>query len=910
MLNFVKQLQDFASRLVIETNRDALDRASRELAQVFEWGEALTDIRNVTLRDDISLVRGTLGPQPAAVFAAALQNERSSWSALNDVALYAYHASIEWGLFATYSGMVVFNSHWIRHNDWFRLPLVKWDNVGDYLELWEAVRPVGIASNVIDRVATSIYEPDSFLLPVDDALVNRLDYWRSEALRYARTEINFDESLQTLFAQLFILRVVEDRKLLPELPSLRTAYEVVSGIDLNKLSALLEQAQSAIGSELFEHSAIRQMPERVLSGIINDLYTPYNLPFGAQYNFSWIDADVLGLAYEKYLSTVLSPLPPSPQLSFFEQPIREVDRVSIRKARGVYYTPNYLVHYLTETAINNFEPPITVDSIPRIADFSCGSGSFLVAATESLIKRLRELDPTRNWARELINGRNIIGVDVDERAVTMARLALWLRLAEEPDPLPLPRLEGVIIQGDSLGSEVWERIPDDYDIVVGNPPFIATSRTIDRHTLSISFRSATGRYDYSYLFVEQGVRRLKPNGILALVIPNRLFKNRDAGIVREILAAETHLLQVVDFGSNEVFSGTSAYIGSIVCRKLAKDEIISRDSVVRVIDVVNLSPGYMAVSLLTASTLDKEFRSEGLVAYDAHLPHGSLPWVLVSPSAQAARMQLEDVSQMLSEVALTPQGIKTGANDIYILELESASDGLLVRVVNGLGESYLLERSLLRPVVFGSSIQKYEVAQGDRLILYPYEEGEVIPESSLRERFPKSYEYLQRYRNILSGRSSISSSAQLWYEIVRKRDKTWLDAPKLLMRDLATELSFSIDQHGSTYLVGGTAVVPAEQSLTWPLFVYLNSELVNQYLAQVAPSFRHGFQKYEPQHLSRIPVPNVVLEDLEVQQSLTRFGEELVLARIRQDEGKISALEEEVSAFLKVILGVSKKELM
>ena len=48
----------------------------------------------------MQVTRGFIGPQPAAVFSVGM-NGNSNLDLLNSAALYAYHASIQWGLVAT-----------------------------------------------------------------------------------------------------------------------------------------------------------------------------------------------------------------------------------------------------------------------------------------------------------------------------------------------------------------------------------------------------------------------------------------------------------------------------------------------------------------------------------------------------------------------------------------------------------------------------------------------------------------------------------------------------------------------------------------------------------------------------------------------------------------------------------------
>jgi hypothetical protein len=150
--------------------------------------------------------------------------------------------------------------------------------------------------------------------------------------------------------------------------------------------------------------------------------------------------------------------------------------------------------------------------------------------------------------------------------------------------------------------------------------------------------------------------------------------------------------------------------------------------------------------------------------------------------------------------------------------------------------------------------------------------GTVISEGEMEHRYPQTYRYLTAYRSILSARTSISASGLRWYELVRRRDEDWLKRQKLLIRDLAPETSFALDEAGSVFIVGGSAVVPERDDLLVPLLVYLNSACVNTLVRRTTPQFRGNFQKFEPQHLQRIPVMNRIVEDQEFADCLTDIG--------------------------------------
>ncbi|MDC3097683.1 BREX-1 system adenine-specific DNA-methyltransferase PglX [Candidatus Pelagibacter sp.] len=97
----------------------------------------------------------------------------------------------------------------------------------------------------------------------------------------------------------------------------------------------------------------------------------------------------------------------------------------------------------------------------KILDPACGSGAYLIAILNELVKlhnfldkREDNIDNNYNLKLSIINN-NLYGVDIDEIAVQIAQLRLWLSLIIEYEgkkPEPLPNLDFKIEKGDSLSS--------------------------------------------------------------------------------------------------------------------------------------------------------------------------------------------------------------------------------------------------------------------------------------------------------------------------------------------------------------------------------------------------------------------------------------------------------------------------
>jgi hypothetical protein len=283
------------------------------IARALSWKPEQLESRTINFHSVRSLTRVNVGGQGTAVF--AFSKETATRELVNIVALYAYHASIEWALVANEEQLTIFNSHWVKHGSWFELPSVPWDRIDGALDIFEALTPEGLTYGEIERVAARFPEPDGLLQPVDDALVARLDFWRGQIARYSKDVKRADELIHKLFAQLFVLRAVEDRKLTRESNSLLTCRkDLEASVDRPALKRIFAFAHNHLQSELFQADIIDEIPDAVLAGVIDDLYFPTHLPLeNARYNFAWIDADVLGRAYEKYLTQVLQSAPSGPQ---------------------------------------------------------------------------------------------------------------------------------------------------------------------------------------------------------------------------------------------------------------------------------------------------------------------------------------------------------------------------------------------------------------------------------------------------------------------------------------------------------------------------------------------------------------------------------------------------------------------
>ncbi|MBZ5505144.1 MAG: N-6 DNA methylase [Acidobacteriia bacterium] len=121
-----------------------------------------------------------------------------------------------------------------------------------------------------------------------------------------------------------------------------------------------------------------------------------------------------------------------------------------RKTTGSYYTPTSLVDCLLDSALDPVLEQAAKAADPerailhlKVCDPACGSGHFLIAAAHRIARRLAAVrtgdaepspDAVRHALRDVI-GHCVYGVDVNEMAVELCKVNLWLEALDPGKPL-------------------------------------------------------------------------------------------------------------------------------------------------------------------------------------------------------------------------------------------------------------------------------------------------------------------------------------------------------------------------------------------------------------------------------------------------------------------------------------------
>ena len=450
-------------------------------------------------------------------------------------------------------------------------------------------------------------------LSIDESFLAELDEYRSVL---ARTFKNHNPKLdsetlteltQRTLDRLVFLRFLEDKGIEPQRLVGRFGEKNTAWEDFITSSRRLDGIYNGI---VYKHHDILDSNKfRVDDTAFADICESF-AHINSPYDFNAIPIHILGSIYERFLGKVIVAT---------DKRVKVEEKPEVRKAGGVYYTPEYIVRYIVENTIGKLITSKTPDQIAKMhfADIACGSGSFLLGVFDLLlkyhghyyndnpgkarkgdcIKRDGKLYLSLSKKREILLN-NIYGVDIDAQAVEVCQLSLNLKLLQEETEASthqylldfehiakmkklLPDLSKNIVRGNSLiGTDILysqlfasdeerklnpmnfeDAFPEvmkrgGFDAVVGNPPYGADFSEGSAAYLAKRFKTSVWRGESYLVFVERAIGVLKRGGLFGYIIPDTYLNLKFTAPLRSLLLSSTKLKEVVALPS-KVFKGAT-----------------------------------------------------------------------------------------------------------------------------------------------------------------------------------------------------------------------------------------------------------------------------------------------------------------------------------------------------------------
>jgi len=391
-----------------------------------------------------------------------------------------------------------------------------------------------------------------------------------------------------------------------------------------------------------------------------------------------------------------------------------------------------------------------------------------------------------------------------------------------------------------------------FDAVIGNPPYVRIQAMKQWAPREVEFykdryvAASKGNYDIYVVFVEKGLELLSQHGLFGMILPHKFFNAKYGEALRRLLADGAHLSQVVHFGDNQVFTGSTTYTCLLFLEKAGSHAC----QIAKVPDLlVWRNTGRATVGAVSATKI------------------GMREWSFIVGGLAQVCERLEKGAMKLGELGRLFVGVQTNADHVFIVEEIRREGGRVLCKSRSTGEQHWFEDAHLKPLLKGSlNIRRYELTNVTKRLIFPYvtERGRslLIPHDEYARQFPLTWAYLVENKKLLAARNRGQMGAA-WYGYVYKKNHTLFDKPKIVVPSIAAGSRFALDLDGLYYFTGsggggggGYGIMLPEPTRVGYLYLLglLNSRLLSSYLRATSTPFRGGYFALNRQYIEKLPI--------------------------------------------------------
>lgn len=422
----------------------------------------------------------------------------------------------------------------------------------------------------------------------------------------------------------------------------------------------------------------------------------------------------------------------------------------------------------------------------RILENSCGDGEFLAQIVEryiaDAIKHKYKISEIRDGL-----SRDIFAYDVDEKMVEKC----ISRLDEIAFRFSLFDVNWNIKCADFL----TDPISNQFDYIVGNPPYIAYSDLpgdVQQYVKKHFDTCKKGKFDYCYAFIEKSYKMLSVGGCLVYIIPSNIFKNVFGAQIRKLILDDLDM--VVDFPNEKVFENALVSPSIIRVRKGRSTP--------------SLAYAEKLTELGASRQIDKKQLSER--------------WFFDLPEDKQGRKIGNDYQ--------ASHAIATLLNDAFILKDGNIRDGYYY-IGNNRIEMEIVKKA--------ASPKNKRYKKYTEHIIFPYafdDQGNLrrFSEEEMLTRFPGAMAYLNKYKTALERRDA-DNSAQ-WYEYGRSQAIKNIFGPKILISKVISDCTEAYLLEADEIPYSGIYITPTGGATLTELLGILESKRFKQYINKVGLS--------------------------------------------------------------------------
>lgn len=493
--------------------------------------------------------------------------------------------------------------------------------------------------------------------------------------------------------------------------------------------------------------------------------------------------------------------------------------------RGAVFTRQEIVDFILDLTGYTVDQPLHHYAL---LEPSFGGGDFLLPVIDRLLAAWKASGEITQPLEVLSNC--IRAVELHQQSFNRTQVAVIDRLIRVGIDTSTAAMlaEGWLIHGDFL----LVKLPQAFDFVVGNPPYVRQELIPD--VLMAEYRSRYStiydRADLYIPFIERSLRSLNEGGHLGFICADRWMKNRYGGPLRALVADSFNLKVYVDMMDTPAFhTDVTAYPAITVIAR-------EKQGTTRIAHRPQIEHEALAAlaTVLTAKHLPKE---EGAVRELMGVAVGAEPWILESSDQIALVRRLETLFPPLEEAGCKVGiGVATGADKAFIGPFDDLD----------------VESTRKLPLATTRDILSGTVAWRGFGVINPFtNDGNLVN----LDDYPRLKRYLERRKEEISGRHCVQKTPTNWYRTIDRITPSLAQKPKLLIPDIKGKAQV-VYEEGKLYPHHNLYFITADKWDLRALQAVLLSGIARLFVAIYSTRMRGGYLRYQAQYLRRIRVPH------------------------------------------------------
>ena len=427
-------------------------------------------------------------------------------------------------------------------------------------------------------------------------------------------------------------------------------------------------------------------------------------------------------------------------------------------------------------------------------------------------------------------------------------------------------------------------VPDGFDVVIGNPPYIQLQKEGGRlgnlyQDKGFDTFARTG--DIYCLFYEKANQLLRNNGYVCFITSNKWMRAGYGKKLRDYFVTLTQPIQLLDMGP-DVFDAT-VDTNILLFQKVVSD----------------VPDAFRGVSLRA----DFDRQTGNIVQYVSdngatmEMPAKGEPWAILSSAELNLKRRIEDVGKPLKDWDINIyMGIKTGCNEAFIID-EAKREQLI--------EQDLKSAEIIKPLLRGRDIERYRAKRSG---LYLLATGYDL---DIPKKYPAIYEHLETIaEQIELGKLKVKGKGvfhrddqgENWWNLRACAYYSEFNKVKIVYPDIYRCQSFTVDTSAS-YCSNTCYFMPTED--TW-LCGVLNSKTVEWYYSRLANTLGSGGSRGFSIFMKQIHVPNIE----PVQKTLiTNLVNEILDTKNTDPDADTTDLENEIDKLVYELYNLTEDEI-